>query len=308
MNWLVLVAIAVVADAIRVFADNYITDVYFKGKESVSQKHFYGWFFVILSIVMLFIFPVDIQATPLYLIGFLILAGCLNSLAGIPYYRAMEMDDTTNISIFVQLAPIVYLVFGWIALHESFSPHQLLGFAIILCGPFLVIATTRKRSRKVKIKAAIQAALYVVISVVANLIFVKTSDVTEMSFVQDMIFIFLGKGIGNIIICGFKPTWIQRFNTVVKKTKGKMLRPLIINAIIGITKDFTYRAALTLAPAVAIASVATDSASPIVVFFLGILFTIIWPAFGREKLEKKTVLVHMIATILVVAGIIILQK
>lgn len=308
MNWLVLVAIAVVADAIRVFTDNYITDVYFKGKDSVSQKHFYGWFFVVLSIVMLFIFPVDIHLTPLYLIGLLVLAGCLNSFAGIPYYRAIEMDDTTNIAIFVQLAPIVYLILGWIAFHESFSPHQLLGFAIILCGPFLVIATTRKRSRKTKIKAAIQAALYVVISVVANLIFVKTSDVTEMSFVQDMIFIFLGKGIGNIIICGFKPTWIQRFNTVVKKTKGKMLRPLIINAIIGVTKDFTYRAALTLAPAVAIASVATDSASPIVVFFLGILLTIIWPAFGREKLDKKSVLVHLIATVLVVAGIIILQK
>ena len=179
---------------------------------------------------------------------------------------------------------------------------------MILCGPFLVIATTRKRSRKLKIKAAIQASLYVIISVVANLIFVRASDVTEMSFIQDMIFVFLGKGIGNIIICGFKPTWIQRFNTVVKKTKGKMLRPLIINAIIGVTKDFTYRAALTLAPAVAIASVATDSASPIVVFFLGILFTIIWPAFGREKLDKKSVLVHLIATVLVVAGIIILQK
>ena len=91
MNWLILVAIAVVADAIRVFADNYITDVYFKGKESVSQKHFYGWFFVVMAIVMLFIFPVDFHTTPLYLIGFLVLAGCLNSLAGIPYYRAIEI-------------------------------------------------------------------------------------------------------------------------------------------------------------------------------------------------------------------------
>lgn len=308
MNWLVLVVIAVIADAIRVFADNYITDYYFKGKDSVSQKHFYGWFFIALAIIMLFIFPVDFNATPLYLIGFLTLAGFLNSIAGIPYYRAMEMDDTTNISIFIQLAPIVYLILGWIVFHESFSPYQLLGFAIILCGPFLVIASTRKRSRKVKIKAAIQAALYVIISVVANLIFVKTSDQTEMTFVQDMIFVFLGKGIGNIVVCAFKPSWIMRFNNVIKKSKGKMLRPLIINAFIGITKDFTYRAALTLAPAVAIASVATDSASPIVVFFLGILFTLVWPAFGREKLDKKSVLIHLIATILVVTGIIILQK
>ena len=308
MNWLVLVAIAVVADAIRIFADNYITDYYFKGRDSVSQKYFYGWFFILLAIIMFLIFPVDFDANPLYLMGFLFAAGCLNSLAGIPYYRAIEMDDSTNVSIFVQLAPIVYLIFGWLVLNEKFSPHQLLAFAIILAGPFLVIASTRKKSRKIKIKAAIQAGLYVIISVVANLIFVKSSELTEMSFIHDMIFIFLGKGVGNLIIVAFKPKWIIRFRNVAKSSKKKMLRPLIINAFVGITKDFTYRAALTLAPAVALASVATDSATPIVIFFLGILLTLIWPKFGREKLDRKTVLVHFIATALVVTGIIILQN
>ncbi|MBQ7202306.1 DMT family transporter [Candidatus Saccharibacteria bacterium] len=307
MSWLILVVIAVFTDAMRIFADNYITDYYFKGRGSVSQKYFYGWFFIALAGLMAIIFPVDFNANSFHLIGLLFLAGCLNSLAGVPYYRAIEIEDTTNVSIFVQLAPIVYLIFGWFLLGESFSPHQLLGFAVILAGPFLIIATTRKKSRKIKIKAALEAALYVIISVIANIIFVKSSEATPMSFIHDMIFIFLGKGVGNLIICAFMPKWPKRFKEVVKKTRSKMLRPLIVNAIIGITKDFTYRAALTLAPAVAIASVATDSATPIVIFFLGILLTIIWPNFGREKLNRKTVLVHLIATILVVSGIIILQ-
>ena len=308
MSWLILVVFAVFTDAIRIFADNYITDYYFKGRGSVSQKYFYGWFFVFLAILMAVIFPVDFNANPFDLIMYLFIAGCLNSFAGIPYYRAIEIEDTTNVSIFVQLAPIVYLILGWFLLGESFSPHQLLAFAVILSGPFLVIATTRKKSRKIKIKAALQAALYVIISVVANIIFVKSSEATPMSFVHDMIFIFLGKGVGNLIICAFKPKWVKRFKEVAKKSRKKMLRPLIVNAIIGITKDFTYRAALTLAPAVAIASVATDSATPIVIFFLGIVLTLIWPNFGREKLNKKTVLVHLIATILVVSGIIIMQR
>lgn len=307
MSWLILVAIAVITDAIRIFADNYITDYYFKGRGSVSQKYFYGWFFVVLAIVMAIIFPIDFGANPPELLFLLFLAGCLNSLAGIPYYRAIEIDDTTNVAIFVQLSPIVYLIFGWIFLHESFSPMQLVAFAIILAAPFLIIATAHKKSRKLKIKTALLALLYVLISVIANLIFVKSSETTPMNFVQDMIFIFLGKGVGNLIIVAFKPKWIKRFKEVTKKSKKKMLRPLIINSFIGITKDFAYRAALTLAPAVALASVSTDSATPIMIFFLGIVFTLIWPNFGREKLTKKSVLVHLIATILVVTGIIIMQ-
>ena len=86
-----------------------------------------------------------------------------------------------------------------------------------------------------------------------------------------------------------------------------MLRPLSINCLVRVVQQFAYRGALIAAPTVAIASVASDSAEPIVIFFMGLLLTLIWPKFGREKLQRKTVLVHLIATILVVVGIILLQ-
>jgi hypothetical protein len=40
---------------------------------------------------------------------------------------------------------------------------------------------------------------------------------------------------------------------------------------------------------------------------MGLLLTLIWPKFGREKLQKKVILVHFIATILVVIGIVLMQ-
>jgi hypothetical protein len=77
--------------------------------------------------------------------------------------------------------------------------------------------------------------------------------------------------------------------------------------VFGVTKDFTYRAALFMAPSVAVASAASDSSTPIVIFFMGILLTLIWPEFGREKLNRKSIIVHLIATILVVVGIVLIQ-
>ena len=83
---------------------------------------------------------------------------------------------------------------------------------------------------------------------------------------------------------------------------------MLANFCIGTAKEFTYRAALATAPTVAMASVASDSSEPIVIFFMGLLLTLLWPKFGREKLDKKSIIVHLVATALVVTGIIILQK
>ena len=104
-----------------------------------------------------------------------------------------------------------------------------------------------------------------------------------------------------------KPSWRRRFRSVVKSSRKKVLTPLSIDFILNLIKDFTYRSALVLAPSIALASAASDSAEPIVIFFMGLLFTLIWPKFGREKLNRKSVIVHLIATILVVAGIILIQ-
>lgn len=307
MNWLILVLITVIFDATRIFIDNYISDCYFKGRMAVSQKLFYGYAFIFLALVLMIAFGVDFSnPTPLLLF---FLSGLMNSVAGIPYYRALELDDSTNLGIFIQLAPIIYLILGWIFLGETFSVLQLVAFAIILSGPLLIVLTTRKRSRKIKIKAVFFAFLYVLIAVSANVLFVKENNLAEnLSFFTEMAFVFLGKGIGNLIIMYSIPKWRRRFISVAKSSRKKVFRPLISSYLFGITKDFTYRAALFLAPSVALASAASDSTTPIVIFFMGIVLTILWPKFGREKLNKKSVLVHLIATILVVVGIVLIQS
>ncbi|MBO4276380.1 EamA family transporter [Candidatus Saccharibacteria bacterium] len=307
MNWLVLVLITVIFDSTRIFIDNYISDYYFKGREAVSQKLFYGYTFIILALILMLATGVDFSNfTPLVLF---FLSGIMHSFAGIPYYRALELDDSTNLGIFIQLAPVIYLIMGWFFLGETFSILQLVAFLIILSGPLLIVMTTRKRSRKVKIKAVFFAFLYVLIAVSANVLFVKENNLTEnLSFFTEMAFVFLGKGIGNLIIMYAMPKWRRRFISIVKSSRKKVFRPLISSCVFGVTKDFTYRAALFMAPSVALASAASDSTTPIMIFFMGIVLTILWPNFGREKLNRKSVLIHLIATVLVVAGIILIQN
>lgn len=306
MTWIILVSLATILDSTRIFVDNYASDVYFKGRGAVSQKLFYGYAFILITLVLLVL--TGFSFDPNYALNYALFfaSGLLSSVAGIPYYKALELDDSTNIGIFTQLAPVLYLILGWFFLDEVFSPLQLIAFVIILSAPFLIIATTKKRSRKIKIKAVLYASLYVFIAVIGNLIFVK-ENVPELNFLSEMLFVFFGKGIGNLIIVYTRPKWRRRFHNVVQDSHYKVLRPLVANSIIGFAKDLVYRMGLITAPAVALASAASDSAEPIVIFFMGLLLTLIWPKFGREKLGKKPVMVHLTATILVVLGIILLQ-
>lgn len=307
MNWLVLVAIATITDSLRIFIDNYSSDVYFKGKGSVSQKLVYGYFFIITAIIGTVIIGFNPFSIPIENLLFLLLGGALSSLSGITYFRALELDDSTNIGIFTQLAPVFYLILGWFFLGDTFSPIQLVAFVIILLAPFLIVFTTRKNSRKIRIRAAISAIIYVLIAVIGNIIFIKAEEASSLNFVQDLLILFFGKGITGVIVVYVNPKWHKRLKYVMKKSRKKVLRPLICNFIVSLFKEFSYRGALALAPAVAIASVTSDSAEPIVIFFMGIILTLIWPKFGREKLDRKTVLVHLIATALVVVGIVLMQ-
>ena len=306
MNWLILVAIASLAGSSAIYFDNYTSDVYFKGRGAVSQKIFFAIAFLIIGAILMPVSGLNIDVTGVKPILFLILSGMFSSLAGIPYYKALEIDDSTNLGIFIQIAPVLYLVLGWLFLGESISLLQMTAFIIIMFAPLLILATTRKRSRNIKLRAIFYAFLYVLIAVCGHLIFVKESAY-EINFISSMALVMIGKGLGNMIIMALRPKWGKRFNSVYRASHRKVLRPLFGSLFFNIIKDFTYRAALILAPSVALASATSDSAQPIVIFFMGIILTLISPKFGREKLTRKSVMVHLAATVLVVIGIVLLQ-
>ena len=305
-NWILFVVIATLLDSSRIFVDNYSSDVYFRGRGAVSQKLVYGYALIIIPIILSAFLKFDFPPEYAWNYFLFFVTGLLSGLAGIPYFKALELDDSTNIGIFTQLAPILYLILGWIFLDEHFSPFQLLAFVFIIIAPLIIVMTTKKRSRKIKIQAIIYALFYVFIAVIGNLIFVK-ENVPEINFLIEIVFVLLGKGVSDLIIVYTRHRWVKRFKVILKESHGKVLRPLILNSIIGFIKDIFYRLALITAPTVAIASAASDSAEPIVIFFLGILFTLLWPKFGREKLDRKTILVHLVATVFVVIGIVLLQ-
>ena len=309
MSWLILVAVAVVFDVFRIFTDNYISDVYYKGREVAAQKMFSAVGKTVVAIIVLIAMGFSFTQFEPSIIWWLLFSGILLSIAEIPYYIALGIEDSTNLGIFIQLAPILYLILGWLFLGEVITPIQLIAIAIILVAPIMIVMTSRKRSRKVKIHAVLLAFLYVLISVIGNLIFVNVNggNFETHLLIEEVALAILGTGLADLMIMLCLPKWRMRYYHVRRKSKNKVLIPLGVSMTVGLVKSFAYRMALVAAPAVALASAASDSVEPIVIFFMGIVLTLIWPNFGREKLNRKTVLIHLIATVLVVVGIVLMQ-
>ncbi len=306
MNWLVVLAIAVVSDALRIFIDNYISDVYFKEKGAVSQKIVSGIVTPILGIIILIVTGFNFTEIPPVALTLLLMSGVLGSLAGIPYYKALEIDDSTNIGIFFQFSPILYLIIGWAIGDEQFSIIQLLACFIILAAPLLVVITAKKRSRKVRIKAALLAFISIIFYVASGETFIQ-GNVDGINIFSEIGLVLITKGLSDLLIIGSRRKLRHRLAKVVKSSRRKVLFPINISIVMRVIQEFSYRIGLIIAPSVAIASAASDAVEPAVIFFMGLLLTILWPKFGREKLQKKTVLVHFIATVLVVIGIVILR-
>ena len=306
MSWLIILAIDVISDALRIFIDNYVSDVYFKEKGAVSQKIVSGIVTPILGIIILIFTGFSFTETPLISIILLLISGVLGSLAGIPYYRALEIDDSTNIGIFFQFSPILYLIIGWIIGDEQFSIIQLLACFIILAAPLLVVITAKKRSRKVRIKAALLAFISIIFYVASGETFIQ-GNVDGINIFSEIGLVLTTKGLTDLLIIGSRRKLRHRLAKVVKSSRRKVLFPINISIIMRVIQEFSYRIGLIIAPSVAIASAASDAVEPAVIFFMGLLLTILWPKFGREKLQKKTVFVHFIATVLVAIGIVILR-
>ncbi len=306
MNWIIIIAIAVISDALRIFIDNYVSDVYFKEKGAVAQKIISGLAYPAAGIIALTICGFNFTDVTLPTISLLILSGILGSIAGIPYFRALEIDDSTNIGIFFQFAPILYLIFGWALGDEPFNFTQLIASFIIIAAPILVVATARKRSRKIRFHAAILAFIAIVFYVISGELFIQTGA-ANLDLFASIGIVLIAKGLTDLIVIGGVRKYRHRLATVIKSSRRKVLFPMGAGVIMRVIQEFSYRVGLVLAPTVAIASAASDSVEPIVIFFLGLVLTLIWPKFGREKLQKKVVFVHLIATILVAVGIAIMQ-
>lgn len=303
-TWLFLAIVAALASALTTFSDNYITDVLFKGRRPQAQKVFFGVAYILTAIMIVLLFPIH-KVSILVMLG-LIGAGAISGFASIPYYLALGKDDSTNVTILQQLSPIFYLILGRILLGEEIAGEQLVAFMVVLVAPLIVVLSTKGKRREAKIRNVGLIIINTLVSALAGTLIVKFGG--NCDFATMLFFIAIGKGLTDVGLTIALKSWRKRFRDVMRRRHSmKFWVTFISNHCLWLISDFTYYIALSLAPAVAMASAVTKTLHPIMVFSFGVVLSVLWPNFGREKVKRKAILTHLTATAVAVVGIILMQ-
>lgn len=302
MLWLILCIIAALTWSFSAFIDNYQTDVIFHGKTPQAIKVLNGPVYIAIAIITGIIMQIELPE--IWQIGLFMLSGALSSIGALAYYQALEHEEATGATIFYQLQPVLFLIADFFIFGEKISPQQILGFVIILLAPVVIIySRKRRRSRSLALKAAGLLITYVVIATVSAEISTRSS--AGMDFRVIFVLYLFGRGATDCLL-GLIPKYHKRHKYILKRSPKIYVSTVILNQTLCAFADFTYRYGLVLGVA-ALASAVTNAVQLILTFVLGIILSLIWPNFGREKLKQHLVVSHLIATILCVIGIIIIQ-
>lgn len=232
---------------------------------------------------------------------FLLIGGLLYFYGGLPYIRAMQMEEPTRINVFWGFIPVFSLLIGQIFLKEVFLANQLLAFCFLLSGTVLASVHIKNNGRPVVSKAVWLMMLAGLAFAIYGVLFHLA--VAEVGFIQGFIWISLIQfvcALTMFLSVGFKKDFVS---SVKAADRG------LIGAVGGIaffekSGILLNQWALSLGSAALV--FAFEGFQVLFVFIIASLLSIFWPNIVREEMDKKNLLLKIASLLLLIGGILFL--
>ncbi len=315
MYWLLFPILASVFYCFGGFIQNYLTDLALPKKRAGALVVAHLPCFLIIMILLMAVFGRATFMMPLGNAFGLVLAGAINVIGSIFYYKALQVGDNTDITIFGQVGPLISLGLGVALLGETISINQGIGFIFIMAATAVVILGSMKGQKKHSFDFRV-AGLTVVscfFSVLSDIVFAKfLGDATAnyVLFAQSFFFFELGSLLAVVLCLIFFDSWRQALvKTFFRGRKHHLHFALSLgdNLTLGIA-EILYKFGLIVAPVVSLVSPIGKVASLFTSFFITIFLGKLFPHFIHSKrITKRIVTQYLIAGALIVCGIILMN-
>lgn len=313
MMWAIFPVIAATFYNFSNYIQNELVDNVLPKKKAGAYifLHIPGLILSLILLLAIFGRPVFVMDLPSAL-GIMV-AGAVNVIGHIYFYRALQSGDNIDITIFGQTSPLVTLGLGVLFLGETVTVNQAVGFLFILFGAAIIVfASSNKRTPDFKTAGITLVATF--FSVASDIIYVyflpKTGVMSVLLFGQSFFFFQIGSLIFTVLLFVIMLSWREsvakgfvRSRKAVKNTALAAVDNLCF--YIG---DMSYKFGLIVVPVVALLNVVSKGTSLFVSLFLTIILSKIFPhTIKANKLSKQMALRYLISGVLVVMGIIIMN-
>lgn len=266
--------------------------------------------FILSAICLPLLFGRSVFVLPLTTALGFILAGAVNVFASMQYFKALQLGDTMDVTIFNQATPLFSLGLGVAFLDEVITVNQALGFLFIFAAIALILITTsNKKSRHTpNLRVAGLTLFYGFFSVLSDIIYVyffgnHTADF--VLFAQSFCFFQIGSGVFALLALIFIPSWRKVFRqTFLAPKKHHFLLAALLDCLCFIVAEVLFKLGLILAPVVALLTVISKAVGIFASFILNLAFGKVFPKFFHSRrITKRLLFVYALASVLVVMGV-----
>ncbi|KKR60772.1 MAG: hypothetical protein UU01_C0034G0002 [Parcubacteria group bacterium GW2011_GWA2_40_37] len=302
MQWFFIALGSVFLWSLVTYLDKFIIERFTKGRGVGSLILFSALFAGVVIPIIAIINPrvFSIATTDIFL---LCLSGILGSLAIIFYLYALEHEDTSLVIPLFQFIPIFSYILGYIFLKEVLTGKQILAGLIIITGA-VILALEIEENKKIKLK--IRPLVFMLL---ASLMFSITDVLYKFVSIDEdfwptQFWHYVGLFIFGLFLYVFIKNYRLEFNRIMTSSPFPVLGANVGGEVLQVGANIMNNYALLLAPVVLVTLV--NAYMPLVVFLMGLVFTLLIPKFITERITRKHLLHKSLAIGVIVIGSILL--
>lgn len=298
------------------YLENYLTDVALPKKRAGALIIGRLPCFILTMILLFAIFGRAVLILPFGNACGLILAGAINVIGSIYYFKALQTGDAADVNIFGQLSPLISLGLGVAILGETVTAMQGIGLAIIMAAILIIVfGSTSKKERSAPnltvARLTITSAFFSILSDVVYALFVKdfTADLTLLG--QGLFFFEIGSALMVVMCAICRDSWRRALKTTffTGKNHARNMAALIGDNLTFMIAEFLYKYGLLVVPVIAMMTAVSKVSGLFISFFVFTLFLgRIFPKFIHGKrITRKILARYLIAAVLIVVGIVVMN-
>ncbi len=255
-----------------------------------------------MNVFLIFLLPfVGFQSLKFIDIMIALFYGATFSASVAIYYKAVEYDDISRIVVLLQFAPIFVLFLSFLFLGELLTLNHFIGFLFLLSASIIV------SYKKVESSFKLSKSFYLMLgsALLSAIAIVSAKHIFNVtSFWSGFLWLRFG---GFMALCvlvmpSVRNEFVKTFATAKSNIKALLLLKMVIDF-----SAFIFLNYAILKGPISLVSALGSSVLPLFVFILALFTSLYMPRIIKEEINKKSVLIKLLAFGLVVAGIIFIN-
>ena len=256
----------------------------------------------LMNILLIFLLPFfNFGKLGIVDISIALMSGIFLIIGLVFYYKAVQNEEISRVIMLWQFTPVFVLLISFLFLNEKLSSNYLAGFVFLIAAGLVV------GYKKINGKMILSKAFYYLVgaSVFISIFYVFSNHIYQVTnFWSAFMWLRLSalSSIFLLLIPSIRKEFFETWNAMRKNSRLTISSKMII--------DFSAFIILGLAMVsgpVALISALGSSLAPIIIFLLTTLTTLYLPNLIKEEINKKIVLIKLLAIALIIAGIIFIN-